>query len=176
MWSWTFEGTPAALLARTLADLEAAAGEDDWEWHRDRAFVSLVGRYLLEERTEPLAPDRLEAFRLESARLIQAIPKVRVQRFVNSAWQAALEAETAPELWETVCLYRSAVQLLLDDYADTPIPGWFLEDDLEELDEQVRESAASPDLEPVRPEQKPSRLLDRHWWWTAPEKTATEPR
>jgi hypothetical protein len=164
---WTFDGTPEALMQRILEDLEEAPSEGPRHFLRDRAFVSLVGRYILEERHGPVDEPALGRFLGESAARLEALPPALVSSFGGVAIDQALAAETEETMWYTVCLYRSAIQVIIDDYAATPVPGRFHAEDLEELDAQIRKSAEWQF--PLADEQIPSRLEPTHWWWRLPE-------
>ncbi len=168
---WIFDGTPEALMQRILEDLEAAKTEEPRRFRRDRAFVSLVGRYILEEQHGPVEGEALETFLRESASRLEALPRERVSSFADVAIDQASAAEVEETMWFTVSLYRSAIQVIIDDYADTPVPGWFHAEDLEELDAQIRKSAEWQF--PLAPERIPSRLdPTTHWWWRLPEQSS----
>lgn len=162
-----YTGTPPRDVMRAvLDDLELARTEDYPRYLRDRAFCGLVGRYIAEDHHGQVTGPELDTFLRESAARLVALTPDKVSTFPRRADEKALDAETDPELWYTVSLFRSAIQVIVDDYADTPVPGWFLADEIDDVDEQIRTSAESAD--PVAPERIPSRLVPAHWWWTLP--------
>lgn len=163
--SWTFEGPPQALMQKILGDLERAATEDG-HFYRDQAFVSLVGRYILEDQYGRVPGPELDAFLRESGERLAALGQRRVSGFVLQVENYALEAETEETMWFTVSLYRSALQVIVDDYASTPVPAWLYPDEWDEIDEQIRKSAKWQF--PIAPERIPSQLAPTHWWWTLP--------
>jgi hypothetical protein len=164
--SWTFEGPPQALMQKILDDLEQAATESG-HFYRDQAFVSLVGRYILEDHHGRVPEPALGVFLHESGKRLEALGPRRVAGFVVRVDDYALEAETEETMWFTVSLYRSALQVIVDDYASTPVPAWLHPDEFDEIDEQIRKSAEWQF--PVDPERIPSQLAPTHWWWTLPQ-------
>ena len=83
--------------------------------------MSLVGRYLLEDRycavDEPARARSCGNPGHASRRWGRAGSLVPL---LVDAY--ALDAETEPTMWFTVSLYRSALQVIVDDYASTPCP------------------------------------------------------
>jgi hypothetical protein len=156
-------------MQKILGDLERAATEDG-HFFRDQAFVSLVGRYLLEDQYGPVREPALGVFLHESGKRLEALGRHRVSTFTRQVDKYALEAETEETMWFTVSLYRSALQVIFDDYADTPVPEWLWPDEWHEIDEQIRKSAQWQF--PLPPESIPSRLAPTHWWWTLPDQHA----
>ena len=152
-------------MQKILDDLERATHEDG-HFSRDQAFVSLVGRYILEDRYGPVGEPAASAFLRESGARLEALGSARVSGFPLLADAYALDAETEPTMWFTVSLYRSALQVIVDDYASTPVPGWLYPDEFDEIDDQIRTSARWQF--PVAPDRIPSRLVQTHWWWTLP--------
>lgn len=64
--------------------------------------------------------------------------------------------------WYEPCLRRSAIQFLLDEY---PAAAAVLDiDDIEEMDEALRERP----LEPLLDHAIPTGTPDSHWWWRLP--------
>jgi hypothetical protein len=152
-------------MQKIVGDLEKAASEDG-HFYRDQAFVSLVGRYLLEDEYGRVREPALGVFLHESGQRLEALGQRRVSSFVGQVDDYALEAEVEETMWFTVSLYRSALQIIFDDYADTPVPEWLWPDEWDEIDEQIRKSAKWQF--PIAPERIPSRLVPTHWWWTLP--------
>ena len=106
------------------------------------------------------------AFLRESGARLEALGSGRVSSFPLVVDAYALDAETEPTMWFTVSLYRSALQVIVDDYASTPVPGWLHPDEFDEIDDQIRRSARSQN--PIAPDRIPSRLVRTHWLWTLP--------
>jgi hypothetical protein len=61
---------------------------------------------------------------------------------------------------------RSALQVIVDDYASTPVPGWLHPEEFDGIDDRIRTSARWQ--YPIGPDRIPSRLARTHWWWTLP--------
>src|SRR6478735_11751885 len=100
-----------------LVNLELARTEEPPRlWHRNQAFVALAGRYLLEQWHGPADERVVALFLRESGERLAALPDERVASFVDAVREQAAEAERDDEAWFSVCIYRSALEVLADDY------------------------------------------------------------
>jgi hypothetical protein len=158
----TFDGAPEVLMRRVLGDLKGARRHDD---RRDRAFVSLVGRYLLEQRRGPVPERTREAFLRKCAKRLGALGPDRYAGFLDALEALVERAAADPTGWREISLRRSAVQVIVDDH---PHPtGWFDAGRLDALDARLREVVTFQ--HPVPWEEVPAALAGTHWWWHLPE-------
>jgi hypothetical protein len=67
------------------------------------------------------------------------------------------------------CQHRSALQLLIDEFPDRAPLSDTDRDELEDVDEELREAAE--DAPPPHRAQIPSWAPRTHWWWWAPKRT-----
>jgi hypothetical protein len=76
-------------------------------------------------------------------------------------------AEGANEYeWYELCMRRSVIQSLLDDYAGTPIAALVDPTDVADLDVELRRVGVEQG--PVLEQFVPKGLPDSHWWWHYP--------
>lgn len=76
-------------------------------------------------------------------------------------------AEAAGEdEWNKLCLRRSAIQTLIDDYAGTPIAALIDPAEVAELDEEMRR--VGNEYGPVPNPFVPKGIPESHWWWSYP--------
>lgn len=161
----SYTGTVEALMPRVLHYLEqSVAGGPQWERYLYHAMMGLVGLYDREAETGPAAPDAMRAFRAQSGELLERLGR-RTNHFVIDA--LGLAQSSRDEGWAELCMSRSAIQSLLDDYPGTGVAALVDQDELEELDERLREIA--PDQTPVPEADQPRGLPADHWWWPLPQ-------
>jgi hypothetical protein len=170
--TYIFSGTPRDMMRAILDDL-AKAGEDrpDAEGYLRRGLASLVGLHDREAEHDEADPVAADEFHRRSADAIAALGN-RIPAYVMGT---LFDAEAAEEDdWYDLSIRRSAIQYLLDDYADTPVAGLVQEADVPELDAQLRRIA--PDQAAVPEQLVPRGLPAGHWWWRLPgSATSTEP-
>ncbi|QXJ25881.1 hypothetical protein AGRA3207_007446 [Actinomadura graeca] len=68
--------------------------------------------------------------------------------------------------YRQACEHRSAIKLLIDDFEEVIIDQ-FTQEELEDLDEELRDAA--DDATPVHRRQIPSWAPRSHWWWWKPD-------
>lgn len=68
------------------------------------------------------------------------------------------------------CWRRSAIQILLDEYADTAVASTIDLDSVDELDGELRRLGL--DAPPVPRDEIPN-VPHSHWWWRYPETAAS---
>lgn len=165
--TYIFSGTPEDMMAAVLKDLEKSAeGGPSADAYFDRALVSLVGLYDRQAQAGPADPERLKRFRLESSRALAGFGR-KVTAYVT---ETAIIAETAnDDEWYELCMRRSAIQSLLDDYADTPVAALVDLSEVADLDAELR--AVGEQHGPVPEPFVPRGLPDSHWWWRYPRTT-----
>ncbi len=67
--------------------------------------------------------------------------------------------------WYDLCIRRSIIQILLDDYAGTPVAELISLEDVRDLDEEL--CRVGQKQGPIAKEKIPHGLID-HWWWHYP--------
>lgn len=161
-----FSGTPVDMMRAAITDLETArSGEGPVEAHFQQAMASLVGLYvrLRDERDARPSEREVAEFRQRSGRLLAELAE-EVFVYVNTT---IFQAESAhDEEWYGLCMRRSAIQSLLDDYGGTPAAGLVDRDDVAALDEELRR--VGREQGPLPADAVPAGLPDGHWWWRYP--------
>lgn len=163
--TYRFSGTPEDLITACLEHLRRAGTDDsdDAQAYLRLALAELVGLHHLGAAAGGIDGDRLRGFRQASLPLLLGLAD-RVGFTLN---EALLLAEAAnDDEWYELCMNRSAIQCLLDDYPDTPLPGLFDRGELADLDEALRRVGAQQG--PVAEDLVPRGLPDSHWWWHYP--------
>lgn len=163
--TYQFSGSVPDLMSGCLADLRSAHAEGlEGDAYLRRALVALVGLHHLQATTGPAEPAALARFRTESA---EALLQLR-QRVAFFASETRIDAEGANEdEWARLCMHRSAIQCLIEDYADTPIPDLFPAEELAALDEELRRVGDAQG--PLEADECPAGLPATHWWWRYPQ-------
>lgn len=162
--TYIFEGTPEEAMDGFFLLLEASqeGGPNADKYYR-KAFVELVALYDRQAAMGPADPDRLARFRKESGEVLAGLGwklNLYVQLTLNDA-EGANDNE-----WYGLCIRRSVIQSLLDDYPGTSIPGLIDPSDLADLDAELKRVGL--DQGPIPAEWIPKGLPETHWWWTYP--------
>jgi hypothetical protein len=126
------------------------------------AMVGLVRIYDWRARTPPADHAGLDRFRRESAAKLATYARDIAGYVQEATWLA----EAADDDWYELCVRRSAIQSLLDDYAETPAVAAIGRDDLAALDAELRRVGAEQG--PVPDEFIPKGMPETHWWWRYP--------
>ncbi len=125
------------------------------------AMICLVGLYDRQAEGGPADPERLRRFRKESGELLAALDG-DISAYVQIAISLAQSANDNE--WYELCMRRSVIQSLLDDYADTPVPELIDPVDLADLDTELRR--VGKEQGPIPAEFVPKGLPGHHWWWS----------
>lgn len=131
-----------------------------------QALSCLVGVEVARAR-EGTDPVRLAAFRRDSAAALATMADDLQYFAEHLAGQAeqfidATEADWAD--WYDFCLRRSEVELLRDNYADSPAVQAIVAADVERADRELRRVGAEQP-EPLPARLVPAGLPSSHWWW-----------
>ena len=129
----------------------------------ERAMEALVRIYDREAVYGPVDPATRARFRQESAKVIAGFG-FQVTRFVDATLDDVASGDPCDWVW--LSLRRSAIQLLIEDYAGTLVAALALQGSLSELDAELRKFA--PEKAPVPERSIPKGLPDGHWWWRLP--------
>ena len=164
--SYEFRGSSEELMANCLADLATAASGDgaNEAAHFRRALVALVGLHHLQAASGPVSAERMRAFREQSLQSLLG-QRTRVRQYYDKALDLAEIADEGD--WPELCMRRSVVQCLLEDFADTPLAGWISADEIAGLDEEMMR--VGDEQGPVDAGRVPGGLPLSHWWWHYPK-------
>lgn len=158
-----FRGTTEDLIASMQNDFSRASESGrGGDGYFNRALASLVGLVDRQAELGPIEPRRLKIIREQVyEKLLSLGDKLSV--YVP---KAVTLVESRPDLWYEICIRRSAIQLLLDDYPGTPLTALIEPADIVELDTEMRQVGAGEG--PVPEDKIPKGLPLNHWWWTYP--------
>lgn len=129
------------------------------------AMVNLVGLGVRLHR-EPDADwidNELPAFRTRVRDLLTAVRPILsgyLARMETSIWENSLDG------WYDASIRRSAVQVVMDEFADGDDRPLIDPHRISEADAEMRDAA--PEIPPLPPEAVPD-LPSTHWWWRAPD-------
>lgn len=159
-----FKGTPEEMMSSFFAGLKRAEGDSAGAQAALRqALAMLVGLHHAQHEHGAIDGARLARFRQESASAMLA-HRDRLSFQVN---EALILAEDANDYeWPRLCMSRSVIQFLIDDYTGTPVPELIDRDDLAELDEEMERVGGRQG--PLDDDQIPKGMPASHWWWRYP--------
>lgn len=128
-----------------------------------QALARLVGVEVARAR-EGTDPARLAGFRRDSAAALATMAD-DLQHFAEHLADEAEQCSDGAEAdWYDFCLRRSELELLRDDYADSPAVQAIVADDVERADRELRRVGAEQP-EPLPARLVPAGLPSSHWWW-----------
>jgi hypothetical protein len=157
----TAEETMAAFFAAIQRAQEGGPHARQYLCH---ALLDLVRLYDRQARHGALDPERLQRFRRESGEALAGFD-YEITLFVRTT---LITAEGAREDdWFELCKLCSAIQALLDDYAETKVAALIDPTDVAELDAEMRRLGEDQE-EPVPERHVPWGLPESHWWWHHP--------
>jgi hypothetical protein len=163
--TYVFSGTPEENMAAVFEHIGGAraGGVHADSYFRD-ALISLVRLYDSIAQTSPVAPERLQRFRRESGESLASFGN-KITAYVQ---RAIILAEGAnDDEWYELCMRRSAIQSLLDDYTGLPVAALVDPSDVLDLDAEMRRVGAEQG--PVPEAFVPKGLPESHWWWRYPQ-------
>lgn len=168
--TYIFSGTPQDIMNKFMnkvnnAHLDGLKGECAF---RD-ALAYLVGLHGRIAKADLKESEVLKKFREEScAELVKFENKLRAYSDIT-----LFMAEGANENeWYELCLRRSVIQILLDDYMETPVAEFINLDDVSDLDIELRRVGLEQG--PIPEEFIPNGLPESHWWWHYPKESNDE--
>ncbi len=169
--SYLFQGRAEDVMRSFLEDLvQAATSGPARESYFQRALIALVGLHERAARAGAPSPERLSAFRRDSALALEAFSDLIAAYAADTCDMA--EGANDDE-WPELCIRRSVIQVLLDDYAGTGIAALIDREDLAELDEELRRVGKEQGPSPATT--IPPGLSAEHWWWCYPETAVANP-
>lgn len=157
-------GDPSEQMAEVLDDLDQASApkvgsQDGWF---EQAMADLLGVEVSLAAGQKVSKEEFAEFK---PRVIQRIrEQAPMFRFFCARTDSA--AEDPRESWYRASLGRSVLQMFIENYQGTGIEELIDFEQLEEIDELLRENASK--APPVVPHLIPPGLPDSHWWWRAP--------
>jgi hypothetical protein len=147
-----------ALFFKYMHRARESGPNSDWEFRVAVNF--LVGVYSQKERSDP---EKLRRFRDESAAALADFEK-DLSAFASLA---TFLAEGAREDdWYELCMQRSAIQFLIEEYAGTPVAAMIEPADVADLDVELRR--VGKEYGPVPERFVPKGVPESHWWWFFP--------
>lgn len=171
--TYIFSSKPEQMMSAFMTGMQSAHGDTPGAEAAFReTLAQLVGLHHSQAVHGVVDPVRMARFREESAQAMLAFPQ-RLGFVVNEA--LILAEDSSDNEWPDLCLSRSVIQFLIDDYAGTPIPALIDRNDLAELDEAMRKVGDRQG--PLDAELIPRGIPAAHWWWRYPqdEAAAAEP-
>lgn len=137
--------------------------------HFNYAVLCLIGLYdsMTEEHSDFRNSNELKVFYKESAKEL-----VKLWRDLNAyADITYFMAEVADENeWYYLCIRRSVLYILVNDYKETEVRQHIELNDIEELDVELKRVGLEQGTIP--PEYIPRGLSKEHWWWYYPDREA----
>jgi hypothetical protein len=127
------------------------------------ALVHLIGIRDRQQRTGSLTAAQLSEFRRKVETALSEF-KEEIAVYLHLAIILAEGANT--DEWYELCLRRSVIQLLLDDYGATPLTELLDPVDVEDLDAEMRRLGLEWGRLPAK--YVPQGLPASHWWWHYP--------
>lgn len=162
--TYSFTTTPAAAIARFWERIRLARqGGPATDAAVRRALIDLVELACLRGQTPPADPEVYRQFHQASAEALLEFPK-KLGAYANITLVIAEGARE--DDWYELCMRRSVIQVLWDDYAGTPVAALISPADVADLDAELRRVGA--EYGPVPPRFVPSGLPASHWWWRYP--------
>jgi len=163
--NYEFLGRPEDLLSTCLFDLAHVVGDGPIESaYFGRALIGLVGIRHAQAVFGAVSAERMQQFRSQSLSYLLE-QSTRVHLYLDES--RSLAEFAVDNDWDELCMRRSAIQFLLEDYAGTPVADWIDPGELAELDEEMRR--VGDEQGPVDPRWTPQGMPPSHWWWRYPE-------
>jgi hypothetical protein len=160
---YIFSTTPEEAIALFWANIARARQDAGADWSFRRALVALVELACLPGQTPPTTPEPSDQFRQESAEALLAF-RAKLGAYSDIALYTAEGARE--DDWYELCIRRSVIQVLWDDYAGTPVAALITPADVADLDGELQRVGAEYGPMPV--EGVPAGLPAHHWWWRYP--------
>jgi hypothetical protein len=161
---YIFSTTPEEAIALFWAQIARARQDARADFSFRRALVALVELACLRGQTPPTTPEPSDQFRQESAEALQEFSG-KIEAYSDITLFIAEDVREVSE-WHEVCIRRSVIQVLWDDYAGTPVAALITPADVADLDGELRRVGAEYGPMPV--EDVPAGLPAHHWWWRYP--------
>ena len=170
--TYLFRGSAADIVAAFFVHVEQARrGGPNADRHFRSALICLVGLYELQAGGEPVSAETLQEFRRTSCEALATFGG-GLTAYVQCAIVLAEGAND--DEWYELCMRRSVIQSLIDDYAGTSVAARIDPIDVAELDVELRRvgEQQGPVPEPFVPKGLPA----GHWWWRYPEHVGLDQR
>jgi hypothetical protein len=163
--TYLFRGSSADIMAAFFEHVgHAHQGSPNADTHFRRALICLVGLYDRQAQGAPAQDAQLREFRRTSCEDLAAFDG-DLTAYVHRT-QFLAEGANDDE-WYELCMRRSVIQSLVDDYAGTPVAAFIDHGDVAELDDELRRVGEMQG--PVPAPLVPKGLPSSHWWWRYPE-------
>lgn len=157
-------GTAFDAAADVIDDLsKATPGEKRLSPYFQDALISLVRFYDRREKT-PLSDEEMRSVMTRVEQLLVPF----MDDVVEYVRYTQIDADGArePYEWLALCKRRTAIQILLDDFA--AVASRIPDEMIRELDASMRERGIT--CGPIEdPDSAPDDIPESHWWWRYPE-------
>ncbi|WP_143219731.1 hypothetical protein [Actinomadura sp. CNU-125] len=166
-----------------LHEVSTALGQVHSEQHPEAAIQMHPIRLLLDFYKElakwnPKDPAEVQLLRdrVRSDAVIQELSNEMARNFITGYISETedLVDRGRHEGYRAACEHRSAIQLLIDDFAEHEPLSSIDSTWLTEVDEELSEVAE--DAPPLHRGEIPSWAPTTHWWWSAPKRTGMSMR
>lgn len=163
-YTGTLDGAIAAFFEHAnLAINPTETTRRDYRFERAMEQLVLICHYQAVQGALPA--EKLAEFRRASAPLLATPPHLDAYIL-----RTRFHAEGANENeWYVLSMRRSAIQLAIDDYPGPPVADEISAEDIEALDQELRQLGQHDEQGPIDPAYIPQGLPDSHWWWHYPE-------
>lgn len=131
--------------------------------HLHHGLVCLIGVHERQARLGPVDAQRLSEFRRRSAGVLADLENdlpAYVERTVDLAEQAR------DQEWYQLCVRRSVIQFVWDDYSGTPAAALVSAEEVAHLDDAMRR--VGTEQGPVGEKGLLRGVPAAHWWWRYP--------
>jgi hypothetical protein len=162
--TYGFTGTPDDSMTALFDNLDhSRQGGPSAHAYFRYALLCLVSLHDRVDVVGPVDPERLRRFRRESGEALVSFSRDIVAYVTDTTYLA--EEASDDELYE-LCIRRSEIQFLVDDYEGTAVAALVNLSEVAQLDGDLRRvgEEQGPLPEPFVPKGLPA----SHWWWHQP--------
>lgn len=165
---YIFDKSPQENINTFMERIKFAQNDANYQrFSFDEAVRYLIGLYdsMADEHSDFKNSTELRVFYKESSKEL-----ITLWRDLNAfADITCFMAEGANDNeWYELCIRRSILYILVNDYKDTEVMKYIELNDIEELDIELKRVGLEQG--PIREDFIPRGLSKEHWWWYYPEK------
>jgi hypothetical protein len=165
--TYVFDGSPRDVVGGFFQHVKnAARGGVNADRELALALVCLVGLEDRQAQMAPLDPAHIAEFRQDSAASLADFEHNITEYIYGTIFLA--EGANEDE-WYELCVRRSVIQILAEEYTGTQIAGLVDPTDVGDLDVEMRR--VGTEQGPIPEQFIPKGLPESHWWWHFPTVT-----